>query len=332
MSTTTGARRPRPALRVALLGVAVTLVGYGLFAAWLGVHAFRYESARDRATRTAVGLVVQDGIGDDDDIRVRWTDGTGQQHVQRFGVYDTDRYTKGRHFRVVYDPAQPDPQGFPADPDETADADDLEVPILLAAFAVLPICGVWAWRGLRFRWALRRPGRPMTATVHLGERRATTWRGDTTWLALAEPDRPDRRVLWQRVMWHPALDDCSGAVPVTVRRSPRGLRPAAVELPDGTRLVPLGRLRDRPPRHMIMYDRGAGRGDLRDSFILPAGTDIRPADPWWRPGARATAIGVAIGVLAGFLLGGGSLVAVVGFTLASAALVSAAWALSAPQP
>jgi hypothetical protein len=331
-------RRPGSPLRVALLGLTVTLVGYALFAAWLGVHAYRFESARDRATTTADGLVVEDYIGDTDDIRVRWTDRAGHEHVQRFDVYDTDRYTRGRRFPVAYDPGRADPQGFPADPDETAAEDDLEVPILLGAVAVVSFCGVWAWRGLRFYWTARRPGRRMTATVRRGERHATIWRGsDTTWLVLSGTDQSDRsdesdRPLWQRVMWHPALDRCPGPVPVTVHHRARGRRPAVVELTDGTRLVPLGRLRHRRPRHVFLDNTEAGRTDLRDSFIIPAGTDLRPEHPWWQPGVRAAAVGAALGLAAGFLIGGGSVAAVVGFVLAFASLLTASWALSAPQP
>ncbi|MEV1066184.1 hypothetical protein [Streptomyces sp. NPDC050263] len=315
-------RRPGPALRVGLLGVAVTLTGYALFAGWLGLHAQRYTAARDRATERTVGVVVEDGIGDEDDIRVRWTDAQNRTHVQRFAVYDTDRYRKGGRFPVAYDAGDPTPEGFPADPDETATEDDLIMPIALGTAAALPLLGVWAWRGLRFCRTARRPGRPMTARVRYGLRRATR----TTWLELTAPDGARHR---QRVMWHPILDDTPADSPVTVHGPPRG--PAVVALLDGTRLVPLGRL--RPATALTaLFDDEAVRADLRDAFVLPADTVVRPTRAaWWR-GAVTAAAGTAVGVVAGLAVSGGSLVTTVAFALCATTLLTSTWALSAPQP
>jgi hypothetical protein len=320
-------------LRVALLGTAAAVVGFALLAAWLGVHAYAYGSARDRATATADGLVIEDDIGDEEDIRVRWTDGAGHEHVQRFGIYDTGRYTKGRRFPVAYDPAQADPQGFPADPDETSAQDDLLVPIGLAGVVAAVFCEVWAWRGLRFRWTARRPGRAMTATLLCGERLsgAAAWQSDTTWLALSEVGLSGRRVR-QRVMWHPELDQLSGPVTVTVHDGPGARRPVVVELADGTRLVPLGRLRHQPPKRVLLGDSRAVRADLRDSFILPAGTEVLPARPWWRPGTQAAVLGAVVGAVSGFLMTSGSGVATVAFAVSGASVFVSSWALSAPQP
>ncbi|MFE2579519.1 hypothetical protein [Streptomyces sp. NPDC059378] len=345
-------RRPGPALRVALLGFTVTVVGYALFAGWLGGHAFAYEHARDRATAKADGLIVEDGIGDDEDIRVRWTDTDGHAHVQRFGIYDTDRYTEGRHFEVVYDPAEADPQGFPADPDETAAEDDRWVPAVLGGAVLVPLGVIWLWRGLRFRLAARRPGRPMTATVRRGERlnlRNAFQNSNSTWLVLSvadspgPADRPEQAAesghpehaepteRWQRVMWHPALDELrDDPAPVTVHA--RGSRPAVVRLSDGTRLVPLGRLHREPPKNVFLDDHEVGRLDLRDAFVRPAGAELRPARAWWWPGAGIAALGTVLGVFGGFLMGGGTLVAVVGFALFVPTLLTSVWALSAPQP
>ncbi|MFB7332478.1 hypothetical protein ACFC00_12600 [Streptomyces adustus] len=339
-------RRPGPALRIALLGFTVTVVGYALFAGWLVGHAYAYEQARDRATATATGLIVEDGIGDDEDIRVRWTDADGHPHVQRFGIYDTDRYTKGKRFKVAYDPAEADPQGFPADRDETAAEDDREVPAVLGGFVLVPLSGIWLWRGLRFRLAARRPGHPMTATVRRGERLNlgnAFQNSNSTWLVLSPADLPEQTdrsepseaskptERWQRVMWHPALDELTdGRAPVTVHA--RGGRPAVVRLSDGTRLVPLGRLRRNPPKNVLLDDHEVGRLDLRDAFVRPADAELRPARPWWWPGAGIAALGTVLGVLGGFLMGGGTLVAVVAFALFAATLLTAVWTLSAPQP
>ncbi|MCX4764396.1 hypothetical protein OG562_26245 [Streptomyces sp. NBC_01275] len=324
-------RRPGPALRVGLLGVAVVLLGYALLAAWAGFHAQRYLDARDRASATAPGVVVEDHIGDDDDIRVRWTDDEGRTRVQRFGVYDTGRYLEGDDFPVDYDPAESSPRGFPADPDETADEDDLLAPLFIGALVAVPLLCVWAWRGLRFRLTALRPGRPTTAYVRFGARQPTILRdAKTTWLELADLEGGRH---WQRVMWHPALDGVTGPVEATVHRAKDGTRlPAVVALPDGTRLVPLGRLRTRPSPGVVFDDHDAVRTDLRDAFVLPAGTVPRPAVPWRRRIAHPALVGLVLGPFPGVFLTGGSLTGTVSVTLGVAALLTSAWALSAPQP
>ncbi|SMF15514.1 hypothetical protein [Streptomyces sp. Amel2xC10] len=312
--------RPGPALRWGLLGVTVTLVGYALFAAWFGLRLSHHYDALDRATATAPGVVVEDGIGTEDDIRVRWTDDEGRTHVQHFGVYDTDRYSEGARFPVRYAPGGT--EGFPADPDETVDEDDLIAPVFLGALTALPLAGVWVWRGVRFLGTARRPGRPMTVRVHRGGRR-TTWLGPTTWLELTAPDGTR---LWQRVMGHPALAETPAATPVRVHQ--RSRRRAVVALPDGTRLVPLGRLRRHPA---VWFLDEAVRADLRDAFLLPPGTVARPV-PVWRYGVRTAAAGTALGALGGLALTGGSLTGTVGLALGGATLAASLWTLSAPQP
>lgn len=316
--------------RVALLGVAVIVVGYALLAAWLGGHAYAYAGARDRATATASGTVVEDGIGEDEDIRVRWTDRAGRTHVQRFGIYDTGRYTEGRRFPVAYDPHAADPRGFPADPEETAAEDDLVVPLAGAGLGALALTGVWAWRGVRFRLTARRPGRPMTAVVRAGER-PQGWRApETTWLALTDAGG---RTVWQRVMGHPALDDHDHEpVEVTVHGWADARRPVVVDLPDGTRLVPLGRLRRGAPSHELLDRPRSAGGGLRDAFVIPDGTVVRPARAWWRPVLLNAGGGAVVGVLMSLTLAEGSLTGTVGFVLAMGTLLPSVWILSAPQP
>ncbi|MDX3246766.1 hypothetical protein [Streptomyces sp. ME18-1-4] len=50
-------------------------------------------------------------------------------------------------------------------------------------------------------------------------------------------------------MWHPALDGLRGEIEVVLHHAgtARRLSPAPVTLPDGTRLVPLGKLRGHRP-------------------------------------------------------------------------------------
>ncbi|MFI9599630.1 hypothetical protein ACIHCX_07050 [Streptomyces sp. NPDC052043] len=325
-------RRPGPALRVALLGVTATLTGFALLAGWLGFHAYAYDQARERATARTTGVVVEDGIGQDEDIRVRWRDRTGREHVQRFGIYDTDRYAKDRDFAVVYDPDEANPRGFPGDPEETSAEDDLLVPILLAGIAAAVLCSVWARRGVRFRRAARRPGRPMTATVHCGLRPVSAQAlSETLWLALTEAGGSDRPKAWQRIMWHPALDDLRGPVEVSAHHRAGSRGAVVVRLPDGTRLVPLGRLRRRAPRRVFLDEYAAVRTTLKDSFT-PVDTAALSARPWWWTGAQGAAGGLVMGGVAGAFLIGGTAVAAVGMALCAATLLAALWALSAPLP
>ncbi|MFB6957434.1 hypothetical protein ACFCYB_10385 [Streptomyces sp. NPDC056309] len=325
-------RRPGPALRVALLGVTATLTGFTLLAGWLGFHAYAYDQAREHATARTNGVIVEDGIGVDEDILVRWKDRSGGEHEQRFGVYDTDRYTKGRHFPVVYDPDETDPRGFPGDPEETSGEDDLLVPILLAGVTAAALCSVWAWRGVRFRRAARRPGRPMTAKVHYGLRPVSSQAlSETLWLALTEAGVSDRPVAWQRIMWHTALDELRGPVEVSAHHRAGSRGAVVAQLPDGTRLVPLGRLRHRAPRRVFLDEYTTVRATLEDSFT-PVDAAALSARPWWWPGAQATAVGLVVGALAGALFIGGTAVAAVGMALCGAALPTALWAQSAPRP
>ncbi|WP_329335750.1 hypothetical protein OG866_17420 [Streptomyces sp. NBC_00663] len=321
----------RPALRVALFGLTVTLVGYVLLGAWLAGNAYVRQRAldHDRAhSELAVGVVLEDADGVGAEVRVRWSDEAGHTRVQRFAPIDrTWAYPKDARFLVEFDPTEQNPTGHPYDwhehRDGTPDTDGLVASAVVAGLVAVALCAAWARRGLAFRRAARRPGHPMTAEVRLGERAQTLpWRSaNTLWLVL-----DDRH--WQRVMWHPALEDRPGRFPVTVH----GTRTAAVVLPDGTRLVPIRRLRHREPARTTFADLRTVRGDLRDSFIVPAGTLVRPAHVWWRQAWPATAFGAVLGVAAGFLTADGTLLAVGGHTLAFATLSTSAWALSAPQP
>ncbi|WP_405732653.1 hypothetical protein OG885_18345 [Streptomyces sp. NBC_00028] len=321
----------RPALRVALFGLTVTLAGYALLGAWLAGNAYANDRAVDRYnehTEFAVGDVLEDALSPGDKIRARWTDDAGHTHVQSF-VPDDDTYPYPKYARLFleYDPTGKNPHAHPYQVGEHGpdplDEDDLIGSAVAAGIVAAALCAAWARRGLAFRLASHRPGRPMTAEVRLGERVQTfPWRSATTlWLVL------DGRH-WQRVMWHPALEDRPGRFPVTVH----GTRTAVAVLPDGTRPVPVGRLRHREPARTTFADLRTVRGDLRDAFIVPAGTLVRPAHAWWWQAWPATAFGAVLGFAAGFLTADGTLLAVGGHTLAFATLSTSMWALNAPQP
>lgn len=320
--------RQRP-LRVALFGLSATLVGYVLFAAWLGGHAYVVVHTREH-TATAMGEVVERGVGaDGDEVLVRWEDRTGRAHVQHFPDRGTTDYTNGVVLLVAYDPTDDNPSGRPIDwqdiSKENGYEDDLVDAAVFGGVVAAALCCVWAYRGLRFRRAARRPGRSATALVRVGDRRSLAGQNlPTTWLVLGEGAGPR----CQRVMWHPALDELPDRAPVTVH----GRRTAVVVLPDGTRLVPLGRLRHLKPRHTGLEVPLTVRADLRDTFVIPAGTVVRPTRPWWRPVLPFTATGAVLGIAMAYVNGDGTLVSVVAAALAFATLLTSAWALSAPQP
>jgi len=320
----------RPVLRVALLALAAALLGFAVIAAVLGWRAQRYVSAHERATAVVEGTVVEDGIGDVGDIRVRWVDHAGREHVQRFGIYDIDRYTKGQAFPVAYDPAEPVPRGFPADPDETSEEDDLVAPIVIAGLLTVLVGLAWGLRGLLFRRATGWSRRLMTASVLAGDRPdgPPISIGNSTWIALAEDGRrgPDR---WQRVMWHPVVDSVSGAVSVTVHGDVSSRRRVVIEMPGQVRLVPIGRLRHRPPKRVVLAERVDVDGNLHDFVILPAGASL-PGRRWWWRAAIFALVGAALGGIWGILFPGG--VAVLLAAAAGAALLVNVWALTGAEP
>ncbi|WP_176308678.1 DUF3592 domain-containing protein [Micromonospora sp. NBS 11-29] len=323
-------RTRRPVLRVALLALTAALLGLTVVAAGYGWRVHRYVSACERATVVVAGTVVQDRIGDLDDIRVRWTDHTGREHVQRFGVYDTDRYAKGREFRVAYDPSRP-AQGFPADPEETSARDDLVAPIVIAAFAAALLALAWAVRGLLFRRAAARPGRPMVASVLAGDRSdgPPVSLGSSTWIALTD-DRRRAAERWQRVMWHPVLNAVTGAVAVTVHGDVTGTGRVVVEMPGQVRLVPCGRLRHRPPRRVTLTGRADTDVADDDLVILPAGVKPPRTRPWWARAVTFALVGATLGGLCAVAFAGGP--AVLPAAAGGAALLVNLWALAGAAP
>ncbi|MFI6243177.1 DUF3592 domain-containing protein [Micromonospora sp. NPDC050795] len=324
--------RQRPVLRVVLLALVAAMFAFAVLGTVLGWQAYRYACAQERATAVVEGIVVEDGIGDLDDIRVRWVDQAGGEHVQRFGIYDIDRYTKGQAFPVAYDPADPEPRGFPADPDETSAEDDLLVPILIAGFVAVLVVLAWALRGILFRRAAGRSSSLMVASVLAGDRPdgPPISVGNSTWIAIAKDRRrgPDR---WQRVMWHPAVDSVSGTIPVTVHGDVSSKRRLVIELPGQVRLVPIGRLRHQPPKRVVLEERADVRDTLDDLVILPAGALLPRARPWWWRAAVFALVGAVFGgICAVLFIGGGTTVPLA--AVAGAALLVNVWAFTGAEP
>ncbi len=324
-----GGSRTRPLRRAVLVSVAALVASTAVIAGSLGLAAHRYLAAKDAATSTVRGRVVQDGIGDSEDVRVRWTDARGRTHVQRFGVYDTGRYRRGATFPVRYDATAADPVGYAADPEGDVRLDDLTVPLGLAVAGCLLLLAGWPLRWWWWRRALARPARPMQARWLLGHQRLVT----STWARLASIDGGDPVVRWQRVMWHPALDAARGPVAVAVHGDLTRRRRVAIELEDGTPLVPIGRLAATEPVAWDLVERDSARVEAADAFILPPGAVREPAaGPWWRRRPVLFAVGgAALGAVGGVLLGGGG-VAVVPFIAAGAGVLVHSWAFTGAEP
>ena len=313
----------RPQLRTALVGVAASVVAFLVIGGYLGTLAHRYKADRSRATATAQGVVIQDGIGDEGDIRVRWADAAEQPQESRFGIYGTDEYVKGARFDVRYDPADPAARAFPADPEETSELDDLEVPMGLAGLGAAGFLLPWAWRGLAFRRLRRRPGHEQHATglraepLDAGVARlgAACWFrfGDTT---------------YQRVMWHPAFDSFREG-PLTVHGDLSGRRRVLVELPDGTQLVPVGRLRHKGPRGVLLTCSDELAVDSLELWLFPPGAVVPPARRWWRRPLLIAAVGAAIG--AGMAVLFGTVTGIPAFAAAASGVLVSLWALTGAE-
>lgn len=323
----------RPVLRVALFGISVTLAGFTVIAGDTAWRAHRYDTARARATALADGTVVEDRFEEHFDLRARWIDATGGEHVQRFDV--DHRYRAGERFTVAYDPTDPSPRGFPAD---SGTGDDNGTPSVFLVYAAAVAAGVplwWAVRALRFRYAAEQPGRAMTAHPRIGH--DTGGVGIThpsTWLILNDTGNPVPYG-WQRVMWHPAVEEIPDEAEVIVRgrASASGLVGGlVVELPGGIRLTPIGGIRREPPKRFRLASRPGVKVDVGPDGRFVIVRDDPPPRPrrWWRRTPRLVLVGVLLGGTLGFGMDG-AVTVLPGAVLMSTILLTG-WTLSGGEP
>ncbi|ONH27323.1 DUF3592 domain-containing protein [Pseudofrankia asymbiotica] len=275
-------RRGRPELRVALLATGSLILATALITALLQWRLAVYRAQRAHATVAATGQIIEDGLGRDHDlIHVRWTDQAGDDHVGSFSTDDTGRYHHGGTYPLTYDPRHPS-HAFAADQDETAREDNLIVPSILSGLGALVIALWWSGRGLWFLAATRRPARPMTAVIYTGDRSDIPVSGGPgRWVRLSEPGVPlaSPAARWQRVMWNPKADELPAGTTVTVHGDPARWPRVVVELPDGTRLVPLSRTRGKLSRKLIVHEIGAAGSGLAATVNTPgslAGVGLPP--------------------------------------------------------
>lgn len=324
----------RPVLRVALFGISVALAGFTVIASDIAWRTHRYDTARDRATSLTDGTVVEDRYEEHFDLRARWIDATGREHVQRFDV--DHRYRAGERFTVAYDPTDPSPRGFPAD-SGTGDGNGTpSIFLVYAAAAAVVVPLWWAMRGLRFRHAAEQPGRAMVAHPRIGKN--TSGVGIThpsTWLILNDIGNPVPYG-WQRVMWHPAVEEMPDEAEVIVRGRASASGPQGalvVELPGGIRLMPIGGIRREPPKRFRLASRPGVHVDLGPDGRLVIVRDDPPPRPrrwWWHRTPRLVLVGVLLGGALGFGMGG-AVTVLPGAVLMSTILLTG-WTLSAGEP
>jgi hypothetical protein len=311
-------RLPVAARRAVVLAAAATLLASAVcvvaFLLGLAVVHDRVE----RASQHVTGEVVEADIGDEADIRVRWRDTSGQEHRQRFGVYGD--YAKGDAFELRYDPRHPSAPAYPADPDETDYEDGYYVgavglPGLLALLLGFVVLRVWWWRR-----ALGRQPTDLLGEVFTGRFNLAT----SVWLRLRR-EQGDR---WQMVMWDPALDAVDGQVPVRVHGDLEGRRRVVAELPDGTALVPAGRLRHDPPGSYELEPRTSVGRSLEEVLVLPTGTTLPSTGPWWREPLGWAAAGLAVGLVLGTVVFAHSIWVGLGLGAGLAAAAVQVWTLN----
>ncbi|MCK9931670.1 hypothetical protein MXD62_31790 [Frankia sp. Mgl5] len=323
----------RPVLRAAVFGISVVLVGLAVTVGYAAWRAHRYDVARGRATVVVEGTVINDRFEKNFEIRVRWTGIDGRTYAQWLEV-DT-QYHVGEKFAVAYDPTDPSPQGFVAEPGVGHGGDESFLFLVYAGAAAVVVPLWWGTRGLRFSYAARQPDRPMVAHPRVGRYTQRGWINyPSTRLVLYELGSPVPYA-WQRVMWHPGIEEIPEKAEVTVRgeSSASGLVGAlAVDLPGGVRLVPVGRVRRHPPKRIELRPRAGVNAVLGPDGRIVVDRDDPPPrpHPWWRRGPRYLLVGVLLGGVFGF--GQGGMATVLPGSVFMTTVVLTCWTLSGGEP
>ncbi|MEX5633116.1 hypothetical protein [Parafrankia sp. FMc2] len=203
-----------------------------------------------------------------------------------------------------------------------------------AGVAVIVVPLWWGVRGLRFRHSATQPGRTMVADARIGRRiERTGLTHPTTWLMLREIGNPVPYG-WQRVMWHPAVEETPENVRVMVRGKPARpgpTGPLVIELPGGVRLVPVGRVRRTPPKGYELTSRPGVHVELGSDGRPVVLRDDSPLPPhWWRRAPLLVLVGILAGGALGFAVGGA--VTVLPGSVLLATLFLDGWTLTGGEP
>lgn len=313
---------PVAARRAFVLSVWVAVAGTAVAVLALAAGLQRVQAEVARASVVTEGRVVQNHIGDEDNIKVEWRDTQGRRHRQVFGVYNA--YDVGDSFELRYDPDRPAARAYPNDPDETDYEDGyyagfFAFPVVGLLLVLVPVVRRYWWR----RTLARPVTRDVPATVMDGHFNAST----TSWLVLEHGGQ--RR--WQMVMWDPALDATPSPLRVDVHGNLDGRKRVVPVLRDGTALVSLGRLRHREPGSYSFEPRAQQGASLAESVLLPAGARLPPPAAAWRTPLLLGALGAAIGFFLGWGVFTDRVWVGVSFAAGMAVLAVESWALTGAE-
>ncbi|WP_041259384.1 hypothetical protein [Pseudofrankia inefficax] len=330
----------RPETRLAAMVIGLLLVALALVEGVTSWQMIVTRAARAQATAVAVGTLDPSHQQYKDEIWVRWVDAGGDPHTQGVSTNDDVAPKPGTTFSVAYDPRHPSAPAYLSGPaTEVNDSHIVLAPGILYGVSLVAQFLCWCGRRARSRWTSRLPARPMTAVAYSanyprGNRADDLFRlvGPSTWLRLSPPDGASSApgaAVWQRVMWNPTFEGASARGAVTVRGTPAVDHVVGVELADGTQLVPIGPVRDRPRNRLLLTELGAKpRQGNRPRPPLARNATVCLLAP------AAALVGAVGGFLshssASSILGG--VFASLGCALAGAALVINGWALTGGAP
>ncbi|SHN38630.1 hypothetical protein SAMN05443668_106109 [Cryptosporangium aurantiacum] len=243
------------------LALGPLLAAAAVLAAWVAVQEHRLSELTSHLTASATGTIT---YVEEDQVTVEWTDLNRTLGETRFAIRDDAYLSEGEKFRILYDAADPNDRTttIPADGYPAISPFDEEVWYLVVKIAILvaAIPPLIAWTIRARLWTLgaratRRDTdeqRSVLVTAYTADQRKLR---TSSWLSMPtpqdiwpdgrnRPEKGDRTLL--RVMWRPVWHELRRDTPATLhcaRPNPRGrLVVSAVELPDGTLLLPAGTL------------------------------------------------------------------------------------------
>jgi hypothetical protein len=236
-------RRPVRHLVVGLLplvAVAVALI------ALLSVRFDREAAPVRQATGEATATVTRAGLGaGGDEVELRWSDSTGQQHVSLVRVPGSGQVKTGTTVTLRYNPSDPG-QVYVGGDTTYIRLRNIGYDIFLTVVVLLVVAVLSAVHVVRRVLAERRPGQTMPVTYARSRPRG---RGlvHRSWLVLSDGDRE----WWVPVHWDPVLATMLAKTPATVHGRPLTDRVLVVDV-NGTPVWQAGRKRPAAPSGALL--------------------------------------------------------------------------------